>query len=214
MEKIEGGSQILMIILNQPSFTPRSHVHDLEIKSDEELHRLSLTQEGTGIVVEEILDPEPDPNYPDYYPSPVETNQNEQIKVPRLSSGSLQFIRPAKGRLSSPFGMRIHPVTRKKKMHNGIDIAAPIGTPILAAEAGVVTTASNLRGYGLVVYVQHNDEYETRYAHCSKFHVGVGDRVTKGQLIAEIGNTGLSTGPHLHFEIRINGKPVNPSSYV
>lgn len=122
------------------------------------------------------------------------------------------FIRPSRGRISSGFGMRFHPVLRRNRMHNGIDIAAPTGTPIVASAAGIVIEASYMRGYGNTVIVDHGGGVSTLYAHCSRIFVREGQRVRQGERIAAIGSTGLSTGPHLHFEIRINGRPVNPMS--
>lgn len=121
-----------------------------------------------------------------------------------------RFIRPVNGRMSSGFGMRRHPVTGRTRMHNGVDIAAPTGTPIRAAGSGRVITAAYLRGYGYTVIVDHGGGVSTLYAHCSSILVRVGQSVQTGQTIARVGSTGLSTGPHLHFEIRINGRPINP----
>lgn len=118
------------------------------------------------------------------------------------------FANPTRGRLTSPFGMRWG------RRHEGIDIAAPIGTSIIAADGGLVTFAGRRGAYGNLVIVNHENGFQTYYAHCHRFHVKVGDRVHKGQIIATVGNTGRSTGPHLHFEVRKNGVPVNPMSFV
>lgn len=123
-----------------------------------------------------------------------------------------KFIMPAKGRRSSNFGMRTHPISGRRKMHNGIDIAAPSGTPIVAAGSGKVITASYLRGYGNTVVIDHGGKISTLYGHCSRLFVRVGQSVKQGQKIAAVGSTGYSTGPHLHFEVRVSGKPVNPLS--
>lgn len=124
-----------------------------------------------------------------------------------------RFIRPVAGRLTSGFGMRVHPIFRVRKMHTGIDIAAPAGTPIRAADAGVVVEAGYLRGYGYTVIIDHGGGVATLYAHCSAILVAVGQEVQRGQTIARVGSTGYSTGPHLHFEVRINGEPVDPLGY-
>jgi murein DD-endopeptidase MepM/ murein hydrolase activator NlpD len=124
-----------------------------------------------------------------------------------------RFIRPVNGRISSGYGMRTHPIFRVRRMHHGIDIAAPHGTPIFAADSGVVVEAGYIRGYGNTVIIDHGGGVATLYAHCSTILVGVGQEVQRGQMIARVGSTGYTTGPHLHFEIRINGDPVNPAEY-
>lgn len=129
--------------------------------------------------------------------------------VEQASSG--RFPLPLKAGtyvISSQFGMRtLDGVTR---MHNGVDLAAPTGTPIYASQAGTVTYAGSASGYGLVVYIDHGNGVQTRYGHCSKLLVKKGATVKKGELIALVGSTGHSTGPHCHFEVRIDGTPVNP----
>ncbi len=123
-----------------------------------------------------------------------------------------KFIMPVNGRRSSGFGVRTHPISGRRKMHNGQDIAAPSGTPIKAAGAGKVIAATYLNGYGNTVIIDHGGKISTLYGHCSRLFVRVGQSVTQGQKIAAVGSTGYSTGPHLHFEVRVNGKPVNPMS--
>lgn len=124
-----------------------------------------------------------------------------------------RFTRPVEGRLTSGFGMRVHPIFGVRKMHTGIDIAAPTGAPIRAADAGVVVEAGYIRGYGYTVIIDHGGGVATLYAHCSVLLVEAGREVARGQIIARVGSTGYSTGPHLHFEVRVNGEPVNPLSY-
>ena len=115
---------------------------------------------------------------------------------------------PADGLLSSTFGWR------SRGWHSGIDIAAPIGTPIYASEAGVVIETSIESGYGLVVRIDHGDGLVTVYAHCNQFNVSVGDIVTRKTVIATIGMTGTTTGPHVHYEVRVNGQAVDPLGYL
>ncbi|GAB1577639.1 M23 family metallopeptidase [Bordetella petrii] len=116
--------------------------------------------------------------------------------------------------LSSSYGWRRNPVTHRYAMHEGLDFAAPSGTPILAAAGGVVLEASYLAGYGNTVEVDHGDGLITRYAHASKLLVKPGDLVGRGQEIARVGSTGRSTGPHLHFEVRLAGQPLDPRLFL
>ncbi|ANS76064.1 hypothetical protein AWM70_16970 [Paenibacillus yonginensis] len=117
-------------------------------------------------------------------------------------------------RISSPFGYRIHPITGVKKLHAGVDFAVPIGTDVHAAEGGVVVLAEWYSGYGNAVIVDHGNNTWTIYGHLSKFKVEKGDTVKRGEVIAESGNTGQSTGPHLHFEVRVNGEPTDPMPFL
>lgn len=116
-------------------------------------------------------------------------------------------------RISSGFGMRNHPILGYSKMHKGIDFAAPTGTPIYAAGDGVVDFAGTKGGYGNYLMIKHNKTHATAYAHLSRFGSGVrpGTKVKQGQVVAYVGSTGASTGPHLHYEILVNGSHVNPS---
>ncbi|MCX5782328.1 MAG: LysM peptidoglycan-binding domain-containing M23 family metallopeptidase [Elusimicrobia bacterium] len=125
------------------------------------------------------------------------------------------FVSPLGGRLSSPFGRRRHPVTGKPSFHGGIDIAVREGTWVGAAADGVVTFAGNDGGhYGKAVFIRHQNGYETQYGHLSKIYVKVGQRVNARKLIARSGSTGRSTGPHLHFTIKRNGKLVDPLKFL
>lgn len=117
-------------------------------------------------------------------------------------------------RISSPFGYRIHPITGVKKLHAGVDFAVPIGTDVHAAEGGVVVLAEWYSGYGNAVIVDHGNNTWTLYGHLSKFKVEKGDTVKRGQVVAESGNTGQSTGPHMHFEVRVNGEPTDPMPFL
>lgn len=128
-------------------------------------------------------------------------------EVPKTAATGA-FIMPTRGRISSRYG------TRWGRMHRGIDIAAPTGTPIKAADGGKVTFAGYKGSFGYLVEIDHGNGYKTRYAHCSKLLVKAGEKVYKGQHIANVGNTGNSTGSHLHLEVLKNGANVNPSSYV
>ena len=114
-------------------------------------------------------------------------------------------------RLSSPFGMRKHPISGFNKMHQGTDFAAPMGTPVMASGTGTVTLAKWCGGGGNCIKIKHNSTYETVYAHMKSFAAGmkVGKKVRQGQIIGYVGSTGMSTGPHLHYEVIINGKKIN-----
>jgi len=124
--------------------------------------------------------------------------------------GPRPFELPGDGALSSGFGLRIDPFTGKQALHRGIDLAAPEGSPVRAALAGVVRSAGARGDYGLAVEVAHDDGFTTLYAHASELLVREGDRVTPGQTIARVGRTGRATGPHLHLEVRKHSRPVDP----
>ncbi|GIM27544.1 metalloendopeptidase [Clostridium polyendosporum] len=124
------------------------------------------------------------------------------------------FIRPSAGAVTCPFGPRIHPVTKKSGFHTGVDLGAPYGSSIKAAKSGVVVRAEFNTAYGNMIIIDHGNGYQTLYAHASQNVASVGQQVTQGQTVAYVGSTGWSTGPHLHFEVRINGNPVNPMNYI
>ncbi|HEX9778833.1 MAG TPA: peptidoglycan DD-metalloendopeptidase family protein [Geopsychrobacteraceae bacterium] len=125
-------------------------------------------------------------------------------------SGSTPQGWPTKGWLTSYFGMRKSPYTGRLKKHDGLDIAANTGTPVYATADGVVARVETSSGYGKAVIIDHGYGYRTLYAHNSKFLVKRGERVSRGDKIAEVGNTGRSTGPHVHYEILLNGVPIDP----
>ena len=127
-------------------------------------------------------------------------------------SGSLGW--PVSGPVVSPFGYRIHPILGYRKLHTGIDIAVGYGVPIHSSAAGTVIYASWMGGYGNVIIVDHGDGLSTLYAHQSSLAVGNGAQVARGQTVGYVGSTGFSTGPHLHFEVRVNGNPVDPMGYL
>ena len=125
------------------------------------------------------------------------------------------YIKPISGgRLTSGFGRRSAPKKGASTYHKGVDWATPVGTAVVASSSGTVTRAGWGSGYGYCVYIKHADGRETRYGHLSKVLVSTGQKVSQGQKIALSGNTGVSTGPHLHFEILINGSQVNPLNYL
>jgi murein DD-endopeptidase MepM/ murein hydrolase activator NlpD len=119
-----------------------------------------------------------------------------------------KLLRPSEGKVSSNFGMRWG------KMHKGMDIAGSTGSPIYAAMDGTVTYSGWMEGYGKVIIIDHGNKLETIYGHCNLLRVKKGEKVSKGQRIGDVGSTGRSTGPHVHFEVRINGVAENPSKYI
>ena len=129
-----------------------------------------------------------------------------------ISNGSWPV--PGYSTVSSPFGYRIHPVLGVKKLHTGIDIPAPTGTPAVAVASGTVIYSGVQGSYGNTVMIRHDNGLVSLYAHNSSLVVKVGDKVKKGQVVTKIGTSGRSTGPHLHFEIRVNGTPQNPLNYL
>ena len=124
------------------------------------------------------------------------------------SALGISLIRPVNGTITSRFGQR------SGRQHTGLDIATSKGTPIKAASAGTVVRANYHNSYGYLVVIAHTDTIQTFYAHCSKIYVNVGQNVAQGDVIAAVGSTGNSTGPHLHLEIRVNGKARNPQNYL
>ncbi len=134
-------------------------------------------------------------------------NRTNKHKLPAFTG---RFMRPVNGPITSGFGMRMHPILGRKRMHKGIDISARNGTPIHAAADGIVIIAGWGRGYGNRVILDHGGGVSTLYGHASRLYVHTGDRVKRGQTIAAVGSTGLSTGNHLHWEVHIGGKAVNP----
>lgn len=123
---------------------------------------------------------------------------------------SIKPVLPVKGNISSKFGERINPITKVESFHTGIDIAAAEGTPIAAAYAGTVEQVGSSGAYGNYALISDGGGIETFYGHCEVINVKQGDKIQAGDVIAKVGSTGMSTGPHLHFEIRINGIYVNP----
>ncbi|MEG0296509.1 MAG: peptidoglycan DD-metalloendopeptidase family protein [Clostridium sp.] len=124
------------------------------------------------------------------------------------------FARPVNGPVTSPFGYRIHPITGNKTFHKGVDFGNSRGTPIKASKGGTVSHSGWISGYGNTIIINHGDGQQTLYAHADSLSVSVGQSVSQGQEVAKVGSTGNSTGPHLHFEIRINGECVDPMKYL
>ena len=135
--------------------------------------------------------------------APVSTTVSVPSRMP-LESASL----------TSGYGMRTHPVLGGRRSHNGVDLAAPTGTPVYATADGVVSRANWFSSYGKFISIEHGADMQTRFAHLSRIAVSAGERVKKGDLIGYVGSTGRSTGPHLHYEVRVAGKSVDPTPYM
>ena len=148
-------------------------------------------------------------------PAPVPTPNNPSPTSPAPSPANPgRMIHPVPGAINSSFGYRTHPIYGDARLHAGIDFNASIGTPIKAAKAGRVIYAAVMSGYGNVIVVDHGGGISTLYAHQSSFAVGNGANVSQGQVIGYVGMSGNVTGPHLHFEVRVNGTPTNPMAYL
>lgn len=143
------------------------------------------------------------------------TTKQSSSTITKVTGG---FLRPVSGPVTSPFGTRMHPIFKRKITHTGVDLGMPMGSPVKAANSGKVIYTGWYGGYGKVVIIDHGKvngvPVTTLYAHLSSYRVSNGVSVYKGQIIANVGSTGYSTGPHLHFEVRENGRPVNPSKYA
>ena len=151
----------------------------------------------------------------------IETSKQIETMIRRIQSGEKNIggstgtmVWPAEGEITSPFGWRVHPIFGTQRLHTGIDIGADYGDATRAADGGVVIHADWMGGYGNAVIIDHGNGISTLYAHNSQLLVSEGQTVAKGQTVARVGSTGYSTGPHLHFEVRQNGTPVNPLNFL
>lgn len=138
------------------------------------------------------------------------------ITVSQAVQNDPPSISPLKGdfKITSDYGMRMHPINKMKKLHRGVDFKAPTGTAVLATSDGVVVQAKEDGANGLKIVIKHDEEYKTAYCHMSKMLVKVGQKVKIGDVIGEVGNTGASTAPHLHYEVIKNDEYVNPSEFM
>lgn len=140
----------------------------------------------------------------------------DRMNMLRVAAAKVPFAIPVRQafRFTSGFGVRRDPKTGGRRAHNGVDLAGPRGTPVNATADGVVVFAGRQSGFGNLIKIRHDFGFETFYAHLNKIHVKVGDRIARGEHIGDMGNTGRSTGTHLHYEVRQSGKPVNPMTYI
>ena len=141
-----------------------------------------------------------------------EASKRGEKYVPPTPTHSGGFSRPTGGSITSRFGMRFHPILKYTRMHSGIDFGGGYGAPVFAAGGGTVISAGSKGSYGNTVVIDHGGGLSSVYAHLSRMTVSEGQTVSSGRRVGSIGSSGLSTGPHLHFEVRVNGKPVNPMS--
>jgi len=180
----------------------RDSIADINTKKDMESISLSRTESFKGKVRENINEK----NRAD--------NQNIQIENIE-SKGFGKILWPVKyGKITSKFGNRNHPILKSVKFHRGVDIAVSIGTPVYSGIKGRVTFAGRKGNYGNLVEIEGNDGIKVRYAHLNSIDVVTGQKVSDGEKVAETGNTGMSTGPHLHYEIIIDENPVNPLDFA
>jgi len=176
----------------------------------------------TALLQRQLKDPDADHQLPGRPstalprpPTALHAGRALAIDAYRQQAGATDgmFMLPVAGQQTSSFGVRMHPIDHTEQLHNGMDIAAPTGTPVQAAAAGQVVFSGTQAGYGNVVVIQHAEGYTTLYAHNLENLVSVGTPVSQGQPIATVGSTGRSTGPHLHFEVRKDGKRLDPALF-
>ena len=180
----------------------RDSIADINTKKDMESISLSRTESFKGKVRENINE--------------KDREDNQNIKIENIESkGFGKILWPVKyGKITSKFGNRTHPVLKSVKFHRGVDIAVSIGTPVYSGIKGKVTFAGRKGNYGNLVEIEGNDGIKVRYAHLNSIDVVTGQKVSDGEKVAETGNTGMSTGPHLHYEIIIDENPVNPLDFA
>ena len=180
----------------------RDSIADINTKKDMESISLSRTESFEGKVRENINE--------------KNRADNQNIQVENMESkGFGKILWPVKyGKITSKFGNRTHPVLKSVKFHRGVDIAVSVGTPVYSGIKGRVTFAGRKGNYGNLVEIEGNDGIKVRYAHLNSIDVVTGQKVSDGEKVAETGNTGMSTGPHLHYEIIIDENPVNPLDFA
>ncbi|WP_320046486.1 M23 family metallopeptidase [uncultured Ilyobacter sp.] len=214
---INAGTKLLLKGETESSNSrPSYHI----IKQEETLYRLSVWYD---ISVEQLRKYNNLPNNTIYVGQKIYLNSKyskDNIQTSRSVGKNLyisptlkSFKWPIKTKeITSNFGTRIHPITGRKTTHDGVDLRSKMNTPVYAPYSGTITYSGWMRGYGKVVIINHGNGYESRYAHLNRWLVKKGQKISKGQIIAKTGNTGLSTGPHLHYEIRKNNKPIDPTN--
>ena len=179
------------------------HNDKLSFLSSDDRFLLESTEKKTDIVKNKL-------NYQLYRADKIKKKMSAKIDKIKYTPS----IWPTYGRISAGFGIRIHPITHKPEFHKGVDIANRVGTPIVSTAYGKVVFAGWISGYGKFIKIKHGYGYMTCYGHLSKMNVHEGQIVKKGQLIGYMGSTGLSTGSHLHYEVRMNNKQIDPIPFM
>jgi len=208
--------EVELIAMREKLFVDEARQRELTAEATsraETVHRELDTQRKLLATLESLIDE---------FETEIEGLDAEQKRLEELIRGSTggggttpgKLVRPVPGKITSPFGPRLHPILGYTRMHTGADMTAPLGQDIRAGAAGRVILASTYGGYGLTVIIDHGGGMTTLYAHQSKVFVVAGEQVTAGETVGEAGSSGLATGPHLHFEVRINGTPVDPADYL
>lgn len=198
--ELEASSQSIGEMLRQRAAARAAAAAAAEAEAAAQQQASASSQADTGDVGDVGTSDDSGSTEPDYSYQPV--------------SGSGAFIWPVNGVITSPYGYRTHPIFGTTIYHSGIDIGVDYGTPVHAADSGVVVEAGWISGYGYAVVIDHGNGLSTLYGHNESLNVSSGQSVSQGQVIAYAGSTGNSTGPHVHFEVRSNGDPVDPSAYL
>ncbi|MDQ0338806.1 murein DD-endopeptidase MepM/ murein hydrolase activator NlpD [Caldalkalibacillus uzonensis] len=209
--------QTLITADNQLSFQPKpeekSQVNIASLNSELEENKL-YHPDSISVIIERLkLHTEYLKNIADEHESNLSVLKDD-LHQELDKARYIPSIMPTNGRITSPFGWRNDPFTGQRRMHNGIDFANKLGTPIYATADGTVTFAGRNGGYGKQVRINHGNGYMTSYSHLHSIKVSQKEQVKKGDIIGEMGSTGRSTGVHLHYEIHLNGQPINPFPYI
>jgi len=205
-------AEVLVERINAAAEQAKTHEVELEAARNEKADILENLQQQQG-ELQELLDQfEHDETSIEAQIRAAQRPITGRNRAPSRFTGRL--MRPVNAPITSGFGMRFHPILHVMRIHAGIDFGAPRGTAIHAAAAGVVINAQYMRGFGNVVIIDHGGGIATVYGHCSRLLVSAGQKVAKGEHIADVGSTGLATGPHLHFEVHVHGKAVNPIGWL
>lgn len=228
LEMVQANHEVQLAELNELESEKNETLASLEGESNDveaQIEQLTMFNAELQAQLDQLFEQTQNqtPAEPDYTEDVEEDNTNDAEEGEDNNSGDSEqgssvnnsgYIWPTQGVITEPYGPRVNPVTGNPGFHHGIDIGAPFGTPIYASAGGTVAYAGYWGDYGNIVIINHPEGSQTFYAHCQSIYVSVGEQVSQGQTIGEVGSTGMSTGPHLHFELRINGSSVNPLSYI